>query len=453
MKKLFQFLLIKYPLLWNTRFPVMLAVTGISNLLYFFIGWSFTSHFPEVRYEIESSYFESGLFLSALILQILIFILWLYFYFRNNAYKAFYPIKKSYLLAEFFLVLFLSTLNIFLFISWKSGVIAGTKSKYSTEKITAYKAIINKAAPFRLQYKSQYEQHQYCGTPMSMKYSAVEAEPIYPGNLISDAYCCKDSILSYYQFCDFPFYENDTEKRELVKANQELLRERNPTKIKEILEDYNAVLAEFDKAELTGIERIAENVFMREDFEIHPSAFRENEADYYGYYDLNNIDNIVSVIDDNMEPDLDYWIVALVHLFIGLGFALAIISFRITSVKEWLIALVAAGVLATILGLFNLLFGLTDETFGLSYLFCMGIFILLALFGRLINLKKSIQGVCINLALWCAPYVFLLSWVTADLKMNTANELYTGLISLILGIIISLGILFQSFIYKSAPEE
>lgn len=107
-------LLLKYPLLWNTRLiPMLIFGIGI-NAIYFLIGYlTGTVDFTEIYHYSDDVTF----FTFSIIISILALILWLVFYFRYNGFKAFYPKGNNSLFYEwthiFIIVLSLSSFYFF----------------------------------------------------------------------------------------------------------------------------------------------------------------------------------------------------------------------------------------------------------------------------------------------------------------------------------------------------
>lgn len=110
-------LLLKYPLLWNTRLiPMLIFGIGI-NAIYFLIGYlTGTVDFTEIYHYSDDVTF----FTFSIIISILALILWLVFYFRHNGFKAFYPKGNNSLFYEWTHI-FIIVLSLSSFISFFSG--------------------------------------------------------------------------------------------------------------------------------------------------------------------------------------------------------------------------------------------------------------------------------------------------------------------------------------------
>lgn len=93
LKKLDNFLLINYPLLWNTRIVYVLIFALLINFCFYFIGYSINSLSPK--------YFQGfPSFLISVLCAFLSGALWLILYSRNNPQKSNYPSSYLKALAE-----------------------------------------------------------------------------------------------------------------------------------------------------------------------------------------------------------------------------------------------------------------------------------------------------------------------------------------------------------------
>lgn len=117
MKKLIfkvnQFLLERYPTLWNTKIIWVVLVSMIVHLLFFIFGF-FALKNPELLQEYSARYifFDNGTVFLNVILSILILVVWLINMFKNNAFKEFYPSSKLRLFLQFIcylIIIFVST--------------------------------------------------------------------------------------------------------------------------------------------------------------------------------------------------------------------------------------------------------------------------------------------------------------------------------------------------------
>ncbi|MBD8081453.1 hypothetical protein [Chryseobacterium caseinilyticum] len=98
-----QYLLEKYPTIWNTKIVWMLSAGIIVHILFFIIGY--VSHINPKSLQtsnVTDDYFRDGIILIHLIISILMIVGWLIMMLKNNAFKNFYPNSKGKLFSQFF---------------------------------------------------------------------------------------------------------------------------------------------------------------------------------------------------------------------------------------------------------------------------------------------------------------------------------------------------------------
>ncbi|MFT7352121.1 MAG: hypothetical protein ACI9XR_001891 [Flavobacterium sp.] len=95
-------LLIKQPLLWNTKIISITIFALAIHIIFFVIGFAQGGvDFTETNSNYSSSIFNDSIivFFSVLV-SILLFIFWLVNFFKNNALKSFYPKNNLSLFKE-----------------------------------------------------------------------------------------------------------------------------------------------------------------------------------------------------------------------------------------------------------------------------------------------------------------------------------------------------------------
>jgi hypothetical protein len=130
---------------------------------------------------------------------------------------------------------------------------------------------------------------------------------------------------------------------------------------------------------------------------------------YYVPFDrLDDSYGKISDAWDNPSMQSEGWLFV---LYAGLALSLAIFSFRVTSGREWLIALVGGGVVAIVTGIitaFTISFGRIVA--GEILYFTIWLAILLILLGYFISIytkrtAKGFSGIALNVLLWLLPAV------------------------------------------------
>lgn len=152
-----QYLLEKYPTVWNTRIVWMLLASLIIHILFFIIGY--LSHINPVslqKYSVKDDYFKSGVIFIHLIISILMIVGWLIMMFKNNAFKNFYPSSKWKLFSQFVQYFIILISCITFYFSYMIGFQTFVSNKYPDDEMIKKVEVINKTYPFLSQDLEMY---------------------------------------------------------------------------------------------------------------------------------------------------------------------------------------------------------------------------------------------------------------------------------------------------------
>lgn len=155
--KINQYLLEKYPTVWNTKIVWMLLAALFFHIIFFVIGY--LSHIDPVSlqtFSVRDDYFRNGVIFIHLIISILLIVGWLLMMFKNNAFKNFYPSSKGKLFGQFvqyFIIIFSCTTFYF---SYMVGFRMFINNKYPDTEMAKNVDIINRTAPFLSQNIESY---------------------------------------------------------------------------------------------------------------------------------------------------------------------------------------------------------------------------------------------------------------------------------------------------------
>ncbi|MCI3936553.1 hypothetical protein MQX03_05050 [Chryseobacterium aahli] len=155
--KINQYLLEKYPTVWNTKIVWMLLASLLVHILFFIIGY--LSHLDPVSLQtrtVRDDYFKNGLIFIHLIISILMIVGWLILMFKNNAFKNIYPLSRGKLFSQFvqyFVIIFASTTFYF---SYMSGFKIFVNHKYPDSEMKENIDIVNRSYPFLSQNLELY---------------------------------------------------------------------------------------------------------------------------------------------------------------------------------------------------------------------------------------------------------------------------------------------------------
>ena len=121
-------LLLKYPLIWNTKLVPMLIFGIVLHVILFIFGYIDGTIDFSNKNNIDILAIANFFGILVVILAI---ILWLVFYFKNNSLKSFYKKSKYSLFYEFIQILIICTLLTTFYIPFSIGKQLHQKSYYS----------------------------------------------------------------------------------------------------------------------------------------------------------------------------------------------------------------------------------------------------------------------------------------------------------------------------------
>lgn len=159
-KKINQTLITKYPLIWNLKFIWILLTVLVFNLIAFINGFLFITKKSQLQesglYEV---FFNSGIIIYYLLIGVIISVIWLYFYIKNNRFKSNYPTSRNYLFKEFLAVFFIIFLMFYVPNSFKTGLKFRVSNYMSEEQYLKDIDIINRTQGFTLRSEFGYDNY------------------------------------------------------------------------------------------------------------------------------------------------------------------------------------------------------------------------------------------------------------------------------------------------------
>ncbi|MDH1883267.1 hypothetical protein ACTS91_06795 [Empedobacter falsenii] len=159
-KKINQTLITKYPLIWNLKFIWILLTILVFNLIAFINGFLFFTKKSQLQesglYEV---FFNSGIIIYYVLIGVIICVIWLYFYIKNNRFKSNYPTSRNYLFKEFLAVFFIIFLMFYVPNSFKTGLKFRVSNYMSEEQYLKDIDIINRTQGFTLRSEFGYDNY------------------------------------------------------------------------------------------------------------------------------------------------------------------------------------------------------------------------------------------------------------------------------------------------------
>jgi len=152
-----QYLLERFPTVWNTRLVWMLLSALILHFIFFVFGF-FTLSNPKMLHERNaiSIFFENGTVFLSTIISVLMLVSWLIYMFKNNAFKNFYPTSGFKLFSQFLIYAAIIFCCSSFYLSYTYGVKTYIASSYSDEQINKEIEIANDVALFFLESVTDY---------------------------------------------------------------------------------------------------------------------------------------------------------------------------------------------------------------------------------------------------------------------------------------------------------
>jgi hypothetical protein len=445
-KKIQNYLLLRHPLLWNIKFVPMLCATLLINLIFFIIGYckgaiDFTEYDSHWRYDDT----KFVIVFLGIVVSLLTLIIWLVYYFRNNAYKSYYQKSNVSLYKEWLLILMLCLLNccyspMFSYahdlrarnyftedefarrievIAKASIFVEGTfdpveyenndvrrpkKTKLFNGREYSLTSLINKNTTSYSYFDREKDSANAAGVKLWLvhnekdsvyhlmkEFYAIAKEHKLKANITPEQWV--NLIYNYPEFTDY-FIIGENEYDAITLDNLKDIHIDSREVAEGENQDNIAVTTTYDKK--SNIVKIKNGMK-----QLHPR--------YYVPFDrLDDSYGKISDAWDNPSMQSEGWLFV---LYAGLALSLAIFSFRVTSGREWLIALVGGGVVAIVTGIitaFTISFGRIVA--GEILYFTIWLAILLILLGYFISIytkktAKGFSGIALNVLLWLLPAV------------------------------------------------
>ncbi len=427
-------ILLKYPLLWNTKFIPMLFVGIFMNFIYFLIGY-FDGNL--VFSENYSSKFDFTFYGFTVLISLLILIVWLVNYFKNNSFKQLYAKSKHALFFEWVQIVGIVALLSMFYFPFELGRQAHKRSYFSEAEARKRCETLSKGDFF---IDGNYEEPkvdslqsvfnatningEYQGVRIvRFNYVVIEGKKFLPNALINR------------NVGEFSFFSREEDSLRKLKLRK-ILVENKDFEVKKILKDYLSILKDHKLATNLDEKSWFASVYDFPKFENYkfistklPSynGYQNNKiqfGDEYASSDIENYEKSYSqyyiqrdvLVDNYNEISLAFTQSVfksehiLVYIYTVLGLSMLIFSFRITSGKSWLIALVGFGI-------FNIIIGILAATsqFDLTYpMVMLAAFLFIFVNFILVVLSKKTKNqtqVFLNLLVWlfggCIPTVYL----------------------------------------------
>lgn len=449
-------LLLRRPLLWNTRIVPLSVGLAAVNLLFFLAG--FASGAIDFTGRTEAVYFDLVPFfvtLAAVVVGSLGLVLWLVFYFRHNGFKAFYPRGRYGLFREWLLVLLGCWLICLMPASFAYGKHFRARSYYSEAEVDRRIEVLSRGSFFLDGPFENRDIRTYDSARHVWKVTKV------------DRFRYRDRSYSVHSLMNKQIgwnradydYEASPQTRHdslIVEKMRDWLYHGRRDSIARLFEAYLAIADEHgaehsvsaaswlektynapDFNEFTIIRRVpryryypaetavdsvavtvaavAEEVPLTPDIDTLTQTIRVVEGEEWVYNRLyvpaEALEGAYGEIKSAYRDKYDVFDWMLIAFYVAAGLSVAIFSYRVTSGRDFLIALIATG----ILGIVETLIGVSwnaDLFYSVMVLLTLLAFDAYFFIVPARSGQKKRSGIALNLLLWQLPGILILAYHT-----------------------------------------
>lgn len=437
-KNIQKYLLINYPLLWNSKIVPLAFYAFLFHIVFFIIGYTngaidFTESESNYRYNTNDGTFG---FLCVLI-TLLSIIIWVVNYFKNNALKSFYPKNNLSLFKEWILI-FVGCLFLVTYLTtYFYGKDVKMRSYYSELEAKKRCETLSLGSYFvDGSYENYYDNYDKENSEEATTTTLDTVTAV--SNLNKEKfYYFKGKRYSYNSLINknlksYVFFSREIDSANKTKIRNWLVNNQKDS-IRILFKKYLAIAKEHKLSSSIDENKWVDLIYDYPTFENYKKIGSEEKEVYYPnnnpeFQKYDSISQYITntkgtnyvvnkyyvpekslqfaydkIADSYIKPIIS-WETYLISLYVALGISLLLFSFRITSGKSWLIAVVSLGVI-------NIIIGIIKAISSSEYVYLIALVILFLLlftyFFVIIsrNKGKKISGITINAMFWILPAI------------------------------------------------
>lgn len=419
--KLNTWLITRYPLLWNTRVVFVLSLVLLVHGLFYLAGYSQLVGFSD---------FHQGRILRAkdvvlfsCLITVVILLIWMIYYLRNNPLKAHYPISKTYMFGEFMLLFLIFFSSATFFFTFRQGIYDQARSMTADTSLVEEANAINLAFHFIPMRMDDFQSCQSCDSlhareerkderlrnyADSVK-NGVPRESYYDGDQEPLTY--SDSLPpSYLNYCQMMISSLDEgqliNKEENSRRAVSWLKGGNKDSVRLALTRLKELLVKYEVTHRFDPLRQADMVFLGPGFVVQEGTFYNPDHDYefvdtagHSIINYNDLSDAINKVEEIREGFWDYETL-LGILYYALGAAIVLYSFRMIKARIWFAALIGVGLWAIVLGLVFSLSDMKEKGVFSVFLFLFLAFLALAIWLIRGKENKLFSGLTFLWAIW-----------------------------------------------------
>lgn len=428
-KKINNYLLTHYPLLWNSRIVWVIAIATLLHLCFFLSGLAEITPANINHHYGVSGIVNTSVITFSVFTSLIVVIAWLFFYLRYNAFKNFYIIDKWHNLKQFFIILLGFIFIIPFFESYYYGAFTGMRNITDKNTLAKEVNISNQALAFIPFNKSNYFILNTCNNVKQYDdnlliytdsarpgYNAAEAGIVEKALQQPDAYSyknyCRNNIIQDL----LPGYE----PVEVLKAQRDRwLDNRQLDSIVTLLQSFMAILKKyhiqhaFSPQYLAGlpftdslhtVTKLLDNNSVTDNMSADGQLTVAGFEYFYPYELAGALNNLADVHTSRAFGSRQTFSLLILGYFI-LYFSLLLFSYKLYTRKVFLISIVSSIVTAIFMGLMAASGG--SNSFPVIYILIWIVFVLISLFVLKSGENKTLAGVFLNLKLYLLPFILL----------------------------------------------
>lgn len=434
-------LLISNPLLWNLKIVPFACIALVFHLIFFAVGYSngevvFTDNYYD---HYDGGVDTAVVIFFSVVVSILITIVWLVLYSRNNAFKSFYPKTNFSLFKEFLYILLFTSMTSTFTLTYLYATDFRTRNYFPEEEVAKKLEIMSLATPF---LEGSFIESNYVSVLVDGQYKNETRETFtYRGRTYS-----LNSLMNKTVENDNSYYTtyNDSVLNTRVKN---WMYNNQKDSVKWVFTEFMKIAKEHNLKSNITADKWFSLVYNYPEFEDYTVIRRSDSQQPYNDYSIPVVDSAgvaVAAVDsarqalspfyvpyeslksgyqeiskahDNPAIDLEsiYF-----YFYFAIGLAIAIFSFKVTSGRNWLIALVSLGILSLIVGIFS---AISAGTMFFIFYWMLFLGLLIHFFATVASRSgKGISGITLNQILWLVPsFVPILYYCILDIAKDSSN--------------------------------
>ncbi|TCZ72200.1 hypothetical protein [Flaviaesturariibacter aridisoli] len=422
-RRINQYLRIHHPLLWNTRVLWVLLANLCLYLIFFLAGFLTVQARSIATY--YSVWFVGGFGLPAFstLCTVLVVVLWLLYYLRNNAFKNFYRIGRFHLLREFALILLIFFSSGIYYEFYMLGVQARVRTITSEATFVKELNQLNEGLAFVPTERAPYFLFNSCSAQKEQLPTYYENTTYLPGSdeyasdsnyrMIADAVRRPDAF-SYNHYCTLAYlytqYGGLDSSLTVAQRVQALIQGGRRDGIRRNIEAVEAICRKYGVRFRLNEAALVEAPFVKP-YNAVPAWVPDSEERYAEtengtppnpyYLETGSLRNAMSFVNDCLSDAEPGRFLAIAY--VSLGCALLLFTWRRFSRKVFLVAVVGALVWPIVIGLFGFAWDFEESGFYL-FLLLIGLF----LGGALLRMRspgRTFSGALLAWHAWTFPYI------------------------------------------------